>query len=331
MLKLFAAASAAVVMSASAMAASPQPLFTYGGNDYQLSDMQPDLQQRFYENLREAHDKNVALIEQAVLDVYIEQQAASRNLSSDQVREELLQVAPVTDKDVREVYDQYQGQIGMPFDQAKEPMRQHMEAVRAHEQALAVIQQAKEKNGFELKLTEVNPPVFAMDLSPFPSKGAENAEVTIVEIADYRCPFCKNGKEAVDELIKTYDGKVKAVYVDLPVVRSETGISQEVMAGAYCARQQGKYWEYNDAAFGMQRELSMESPGILTDRLGLDKKTFEVCMSSEEPGAYVVHSEEFARRYGVTGTPTFFVNGQRVYTSSPYVELKERVAEILSK
>ncbi|CAM3862289.1 DsbA family protein [Parendozoicomonas haliclonae] len=327
MLKPVAALSAAIMMSGTALA--QDVLFSYGGKDYQLSDLQPELQQRYFDNLQEAREKNLSLLDQAVLDIYIDKLAASQNKSVVEVREQLFKVEPISDDEVKTVYEQYQGQIGMPFEQVKEQLRQRMEAMKAQEGVLALIDEAKEKNGFTVKIPASESPTFLMDLTPFPYKGASNPKLTIVEVADYRCPYCKVSSDAVMKLMDKYGDDVRLYYVDLNVVQPASGISVKVMEGAYCARQQDKYWEYNKAAYAMQSDLSLESPVQLAEKLGLNKQTFEACLTSDAAKAYVAQSQQFARSYGVSGTPTFFVNGKRLHSHDPEADLKAMIEKAL--
>ncbi len=64
-------------------------------------------------------------------------------------------------------------------------------------------------------------------------------------------------------MMEKYEGQLKVVYVDLPVVQRDSGISKRVMEGAYCARQQDQFWEYNARAYGMQKDLD----GLIADAL----------------------------------------------------------------
>ena len=329
MLKSIVAASAALAISVSAVAGQNVSLFSYGGKDYRLKDLQPDLQQQYFENQKEAREKNLSVIDQAVLGIYINKLAASQNRPVAEIRTELMKTGPVTDAEVEDLYNQYKGQIGSPLEQVKEPLRQRLAGMRLQEKLHELADTAKSKNGFVVKLPEVLAPVFTMDLSPFPTKGADDARVTVVEVADYRCPYCKKAKDAVDKVVEKYKDRVRVVYVDLPVVQKASGISHRVMEGAYCARQQDQYWEYNSAAYGMQKSLTLESPETLAKQLKLDEESFQTCMSGGRATAHVEQSADFAGRYGVTGTPTFFVNGRRVQTSDPSADLGQLVADAL--
>src|SRR5262249_48948425 len=76
-------------------------------------------------------------------------------------------------------------------------------------------------------------------------RGAADASVTLVEFSDFHCPFCKRVQPTLAELLKTYPGKVKLVYRDLPL----DGLHPQARGAAEaarCAQDQGKFWEYHD-------------------------------------------------------------------------------------
>ncbi|WP_281647093.1 thioredoxin domain-containing protein [Parendozoicomonas sp. Alg238-R29] len=329
MMKFLIAASTAAVFATSASFANQDVLFSYGGKDYQFKDLQPELQQRFFDTKQEARDKQLGVLDQAVMDIYIDKLAASKDNSSAETRAELLKVDPVTDADIEALYNQYKDRIGAPLEQVKGYIEQQLITMRMQEKAQQLINSAKKENGFQLKLPELESPVFTMNLTPFPAKGAKEAKVTVVEFADYRCGYCKKAKTAVDDLLKKYGDKVKVVYIDFPVVQTQTGISQKVVAGAYCARQQDKYWEYHAKAYDMQKDLGLDSAAQIASILKLNKKTFQACMNSSNSSDYVTRASEFGRTYGVTGTPTFFVNGKRIHTHDPAVDLESMVVKAL--
>ncbi|OQX35454.1 MAG: hypothetical protein B0D91_10795 [Oceanospirillales bacterium LUC14_002_19_P2] len=105
---------------------------------------------------------------------------------------------------------------------------------------------------------------------------------------------------------------LKVYYVDFPVVDPASGISTTVIRGAWCAGQQDKYWDYHKLAYAEQGSLSKNAPGTLAAKLGLNTRAFEACMASAASLAYVEKATAFGRHYGVSSTPTFFLNGKRL-------------------
>lgn len=329
-LALTAIATGAIIATGAMATVVSEKLFEYAGKVYQFRDLPPELQQNFFDNLVKAREQNLGVIDQAVLAIYVNNLAASENKSVLAAREQLLKVDPITDQEVQALYEQFKDQITLPLAQIQNQLRERMESVMIQEKLRDIIETAKKDNGFKLLLPALDVPLFDLDIAPFPAKGAKNSKVTIVEIGDYRCPHCKIATEAATSIVKQHGNEVRLVYIDLPVL-TEGGISEKVMEGGYCARQQDKYWAYNAAAFAMQSELSLAAPAIIAQKIGLDNALFDSCMVSDKPVDYVQHSADFARSHGVSKTPTFFINGQRIHTNDPGVDLSRVVQKALSE
>ena len=160
-----------------------------------------------------------------------------------------------------------------------------------------------------------------ISLEDVPTKGAADATVTVVEYSDFQCPFCKRGKDMLPELLKTYDGKIKIAYKQLPL-RNHNWAKPAAIA-SICAYQQGndQFWEFHDMVFDNQKEIKLETSedifkGYAKD-LGLDPKKFDACLVDEAVAARVDSEVEEAISIGVQSTPTFVVNGMIVQGANP--------------
>ncbi len=111
-------------------------------------------------------------------------------------------------------------------------------------------------------------------------------------------------------------------------VSGSSGISRTVALGAVCVDEQGKYWEYNNAAYQQQSTLSYENHMVLADILSLDKEVFAQCMASDRPETRVAKGEAEAERLGLTGTPAIFVNGKAVRPTDLHDGLKTAIKKI---
>ncbi|NTV22989.1 MAG: DsbA family protein [Nanoarchaeota archaeon] len=141
-----------------------------------------------------------------------------------------------------------------------------------------------------------------------PSIGPADAKVTIIEFGCYSCPYTKKAEPIVTEILKKYEGKIKFVYRDFHI---PTHPGSEIRAvAANCANDQGKYWEYHDALFKRQEEeLTADKLKSIASDLGLSLE-FNTCLDSM---AYLDETNkdfEDGKLAGVSGTPTFFINGK---------------------
>lgn len=148
-----------------------------------------------------------------------------------------------------------------------------------------------------------------------PFLGPEDAPVVLIEFSDFRCGYCQRFyNETLPRLLETYGDQLKFVYRDLPVV----GGAQAAVA-AECANEQDKFWDYHNALFANASGYnSQEDFEALATELGLDLEAFSACYVSDEAMAEVTNDVADARAAGISGTPTFFVNGVRIIGARPY-------------
>jgi protein-disulfide isomerase len=164
-----------------------------------------------------------------------------------------------------------------------------------------------------------------VDVEGRPSRGPKDAKVTMVEFTDYQCPFCKRYfDETYEDLLKTYDGKIRYVVRNFPITSSHPQAAKAAEA-AECAHDQDKFWEYHDRLFAQQERLDVESLKRLASDLGLDRGAFDTCLDGGEKTKLVEKDLEEGRRYGVRGTPTFFINGDFVAGAKPLIEFRSLI------
>jgi protein-disulfide isomerase len=148
-----------------------------------------------------------------------------------------------------------------------------------------------------------------------PSRGSADAPVTVVEFADFECPTCRATEPAVKFVLENY--KVHFVYKDFPLTAIHPW-AETAAIGARCIFEQSPdaFWKAHDTIFQSQDQISTENvwdklAQLGTDQ-GLDAAALKVCMSSEAAKKIVEASRDEGVALGVTGTPTFFVNGRPV-------------------
>lgn len=159
--------------------------------------------------------------------------------------------------------------------------------------------------------------------------GAADAPVTVIEYADFQCPYCANfALQMEPELIEKYvaTGKVRFEFQPLPIISVDMKGKQITDPGAesvlaaeagYCAADQNRFWEFYSLLFS--KHTGEEVGDFTLDKLigyaqegGLDVSAFTSCMTNRTHLQDVVNSYERGKAAGVTGTPSFIVNGTRV-------------------
>jgi protein-disulfide isomerase len=159
------------------------------------------------------------------------------------------------------------------------------------------------------------------------SMGRDDAPVTVVEFADYQCPFCRKFQsETFVELKKNYidTGKVRFVSRDLPL-DFHANAPGAAMA-ARCAGEQGKYWQMRDTMLVSSADLSPDSLLRYGKQINLDITAFSACLNDKKYAAAIQKDVADANTLGISGTPSFVVgktaedqiNGVRIVGALPY-------------
>ena len=148
------------------------------------------------------------------------------------------------------------------------------------------------------------------------SMGNPAAPVKVLEYADFQCPYCMRfSKETEPQIIEQYV-KTGKVYFEYHSVGAFLGEESGAAAqAAYCAGDQGKFWEYHDTLFS---HWTGENVGDFTKlnlqqyaaALGLDEASFNDCLSSGKYAALLEQDVKDARAAGISATPSFLVNGK---------------------
>lgn len=162
-------------------------------------------------------------------------------------------------------------------------------------------------------------------------KGNPNAKVTIVEFSDYECPFCgKYFRETAPQIMKDYvdTGNVKYVFRDSPLDFHQK--AQKAAEAAECAGEQGKYWEMHDYLFQNQDYLGVENLKGYAKDLKLDTSKFNDCLDKSKMAEEVSKDLADAQKYGVSGTPAFFINGKLISGAQPYGTFKAEIEAALA-
>jgi hypothetical protein len=157
-----------------------------------------------------------------------------------------------------------------------------------------------------------------------PEFGPPDAPITLVEWADFECPFCRLMYPMIEELArKRFEGQVRVVYKFYPLGAHPHG---EVAArAALGAAQQGKFWEMHHLLFDNQDKLELGDLEGYARQLGLDLRKFKTDVLSPEATARIERDKKQADQLGFEGTPFLFVNGREVdmrLLGNPYDDLE---------
>lgn len=164
------------------------------------------------------------------------------------------------------------------------------------------------KYAVKVLLKKPEPPVQNISTDDDPAQGSANAPVTVVMFSDFQCPACSATHPVLKKVLAEYPGKIRFVVRDFPLTSIHENAFRAALA-ANAANAQGKFFEYTELLYTHQNTLDAASLSKYAAQLGLNVKQFELDLSLEKTAAEIRKDMADGRAYGITGTPTIFVNG----------------------
>lgn len=152
--------------------------------------------------------------------------------------------------------------------------------------------------------------VYKVEIGTSVFKGPADAPVTIINFSDFQCPFSKRSVEAMEKMMKNYDGKVRYVYKHFPLGFHK--MAKPAALASIAAHKQGKFWEYYGRLFEDIKKIDPDTLVLYAKELNLDMEKFEADRNSEEAGKILQDDMSLGSRFGVRGTPTLFINGRKI-------------------
>lgn len=167
------------------------------------------------------------------------------------------------------------------------------------------------KYGVKYLLKEPEPFVQNISVDDDPAQGKPAAPVTVVMFSDFQCSVCSATHPILKKVISEYGDRIRFVVRDFPLTSVHENAFQAALA-ANAANAQGKFFEYTEVLYRNQDALDTASLKKYAAEMGLNPKQFELDLASEKNAAEVRKDIADGNIYGVSGTPTIFVNGVKV-------------------
>jgi protein-disulfide isomerase len=171
--------------------------------------------------------------------------------------------------------------------------------------------------------------VYEVEIGDAPVRGDSDAKITIVEFADFQCPYCGHVGPTLDQIMDEYGEDVRIAFKHLPLSFHEQARGAHQAAEA--AHRQGRFWEMHDLIFANQRRLSEEDYLGYAAEMGLDLQQFKSDAASQSVKSRIAEDLETARSLSVTGTPAFFINGRFLSGAQPFASFQRVIEEELAK
>ena len=324
---------AALCVSSSAAFAATDSLEAAGPNDVvavvngtrlTLSDV--ERKQSLFQARNTFFEAERKAVDQAVEASLLEQQAAKEHVTVQQLLDLHIksQLPPDPPDDALRVY--YEGlDTRDAFEAVKDKILDHIREARTSRARSAYIQSLRSAAQISLL---VQAPRTQVALRDTPVRGPAGASVTLIEYADYECPYCQQIQPALEKLETEYKDKIAFAYKDLPLPMHPH--AQKAAEAAQCAGVQDKYWDYHDYLL-KSNQLDLPQLKEAARTLKLDAQAFDQCLDSGQRANSIKATLDEATQLGIQGTPSFFLNGRFFSGNMPYDQLRQMVEDELQK
>jgi len=272
----------------------------------------------FYQAERKALDD---LVDEKLL----EMEARHRNITKEELLKQEVD-SKVTDptEDQLEVYYEGTGSE-QPFAAVRQKILESIRDLRTTKYREAYLQTLRAQA--DIKITLAPPQTEVALTKDDAMQGSAQAPVKLIEFADYECPYCQKVAADVKRLKAEYGDRLTLVYKDFPLPMHPH--AQKAAEAARCAGVQGRYWDFHDQIF-TDKQLDVVQLKDAAKRLNLDSTAFDRCLDSGEQAAAVGKDRSQGIAMGLTGTPSFFVNGHFFSGAVDYYTLKASIEQQLA-
>lgn len=254
----------------------------------------------------------------------IEQKAKSENLTVDQLIDRDIK-SKVNDptEDQMKVY--YEGlETEQPYEAVRDKILEKIRQLRTDKVRAAYVKELRAETPVTIALA---PPKAKVDVGEAQVLGPKSAKVVLVEFADYECPYCQRVAPDVKKLKEEYGDRIAFTYKDFPLPNHSR--AEKAAEAARCANKQNKFWEFHDELFH-SKELDVDQLKAQARALQLDSMQFDKCLDSGEQATAVAKDKKEGLRLGISGTPSFFVNGHYLSGALDYAGLREVIEQQLT-
>jgi len=259
------------------------------------------------------HEFRAERLERLINERLVDAEARQRGVTREQLLEQQAAAGAVSATDVEDFYEQNRARLaGTTLEEVAPRIRQHLERQEAQESVQRFVAELRESAAVAVTFEAPRIEVAALGAS----LGPDSAPVTIIEFSDFQCPFCARSAPLPRQLVERYPGQVRVVYRHFPIDSIHPRARAAAEASA-CAHEQGRFWEYHDALFANARALEDADLERYAGGLSLDLGAFRACVAEGRYREAVERDLADGRSAGVSGTPSFFVNGRLLGGAQP--------------
>ena len=272
-------------------------------------------------------------LDQLIGERLLAQEAKRRNVSvEDLLKTDVFAKAPdVPDSEVTAFINQNRGRLPKMDDkELRLKVWDHLRSQKVTEQRQSYLQGLRGQSKVTVLLQEPTSARYDVSGDRGFALGPKDAPVTIVEFSDFQCPFCKTATATIKQVLDKYPDKVRLVFRDYPLASIHPQ-APKAHEAARCAGDQAKFWEYHDVLFERSPKIAPQDLKQYAQELKLDATAFGQCLDSGKYTAEVDKDFQEGVGLGLTGTPSFFINGKQIVGAQPLAAFQRIVDGELAK
>lgn len=250
-----------------------------------------------------------------------------------------MKILPVEDNEAKRYYDSLVQKNGIAifsgqsYDKIKQQLKSQLTNQKITELASKKLHELILSKKIKILLPPLSEPPANLDLSSYPSRGNQNAEITFVNIYDYTDPNSREIENDLKKIVKNYSSKIKFISVDYPLFPD--GLSGAFAWGSFCAKKQGdkQFWAFHNQIIHssvpkLEGNIDINSVKKMNDKViefakvvNMDTAVFESCLNSIEANNYIRKvRNQLISSNGFQGVPSFYLNRKPISYSLNEIE-----------
>jgi predicted DsbA family dithiol-disulfide isomerase len=303
--------------------AGEEVLAIVGGEEVTLAEVEAANSAQFKALERQRRELIEQVLDGFISERLIEIEAEERGVSADElVAAEVDGKAPIpSDEQINAFYEERKDRINQPLEAVADQIKQYLRQQDLATARTSFLEGLRDKHETRILLEPIRIEVAEAEA---PSKGPEDAPVTIVEFSDFQCPYCSRVVPTLDKVAESFGDQVRIVFRQFPLNNIHPQ-AQKAAEASLCADDQGRFWEMHDTMFQEQKALGLDQLKEKALRLELDMDRFNECLDSGRYADRVAADLQAGSEAGVQGTPAMFINGRFLNGAQPY----EQIAQII--
>jgi len=303
---------------------------TVNGRPITSADIEDSLTPLIFQVKVQTYAYRKAEIDLKINDLLLDQEAKKQGVAPLALvsREISRRMPMITDQQVLAFYNENKTQFKQEFSKVQLQIVQYLLAQQQQRLAHAYADELRSRAVVHVFIKPPPQPSYRISVANQPSRGNDDATVTVVEFADFENPRCAAQFQILQQLIADFSTQVRFVVRDFPDPYHK--YSMKAAEAAEAAHQQGKYWEYAQKLYSNQGALQLDKLKRYASEIGLDRSSFDEALDDGTFNDQIQVDIAEGGKIGVVDTPTFFVNGKRA-NGQGYAELKLAIQNALQK